>query len=76
MSARNLEPYRQADFVRLLLADSRSSARRFQTPTDSLHLQMHAFTRLMQQAKGAADWGVYKRGVHLAAELWARPDAD
>ena|SRR5690348_5965770 len=67
-------PYTQADFVRLVLAALPALREEFADADGLLHLQMHAFTRLMQRAKGAADWPTYKRGVHLATELWQRPD--
>ena len=76
MSARKLNPYGQADFVRLLLTEFAELDEEISNADGLLHLQMHAFTRLMQRAKSAADWSVYKRGVHLANELWVRPDAD
>jgi len=75
MSTRHLQPYRQADFVRLVLAEFSELRDELTDADELLHLQMHVFTRLMQRAKGNADWSVYKRGVHLAAELWTRPDA-
>ena len=76
MSARRLEPYSQADFVRLVLAEFPELDEEIRHADGLLHLQMHAFTRLMERAKGASDWNAYKRGVHLAATLWSRPDAD
>jgi hypothetical protein len=71
-----VSPYLQADFVRLLLAEFPELGQEIINADGLLHLQMHAFARRMQRAKGAADWSVYKRGVRLADELWARPDAD
>jgi hypothetical protein len=67
-------PYGQADFVRLALAEFPSLQEEFAETDGLLHLQMHAFTRLMQRARGTADWSTYKRGVRVAAELWGRPD--
>ena len=67
-------PQTQADFVRLALAEFPVLREEFADVDGLLHLQMHAFTRLMQRAKGAADWETYRRGVRLAAELWRRPD--
>jgi hypothetical protein len=37
-------------------------------------VQMEAFARRMQLAKGAADWEAYAPAAHLADELWK--DAD
>ena len=67
-------PYGQADFVRLAVAEFPSLQDEFAEADGLLHLQMHAFTRLMQRAKGSADWATYKRGVRVAAELWGRPN--
>jgi hypothetical protein len=69
-------PYSRSDFVRLGLAEFPALRAEFDEADGLLHLQMHAFTRLMQQAKGSADWGTFRRGVRLAAELWSRPDED
>ena len=68
--------YKRSDFVRLALAEFPHLRGEFEESDGLLHLQMHAFTRLMQRAKGAADWNTYKRGVHLAEELWSGADED
>jgi hypothetical protein len=39
-----------------------------------LHVQIGAFARLMQQAKGEAAWDVYERALGLMDKLWTRPD--
>jgi hypothetical protein len=75
MSKRIREPYSQADFVRLLLEEFPELGGDIAEADGLLHLEMHAFTRLMQRAKSAGEWSVYKRGVHLATELWTRGDA-
>jgi hypothetical protein len=69
-------PYNRSDFVRLALAEFSGLRDEFEESNDLLHLQMHAFTRLMQRAKGAADWDAYKRGVNLAAGVWRRADEE
>jgi len=69
-------PYSQSEFVRLALDAFPTLRDEFADADGLLHLQMHAFTRLMQRAKASADWATYKRGIHLAAELWRRPDED
>ena len=75
MSNRSPEPYSQSDFVRLLLAEFPELSTEISEAEGLLHLQMHAFARHMQRAKGAGEWSEYKRGVHLATELWTRADA-
>lgn len=62
--------------MRLALDEFPNLRDEFEDSDGLLHLEMHAFTRLMQRAKGAADWDTYKRGVHLAEELWSRADDD
>jgi len=76
MARENRGPYSRSDFVRLTLAEFPNLRAEFDEAEGLLHLQMHAFTRLMQHAKGSADWDTYRRGVRLAAELWSRPDED
>jgi hypothetical protein len=36
---------------------------------------MGAFAQRLQEAKGAADWEAYTRGIKLAHQLWQRPAA-
>ena len=67
-------PYTHADFVRLALAEFPELQDEFEEDAELLHLQMHAFERLMGRAKAAEDWSVYTRGMRLAHELWRRPD--
>jgi hypothetical protein len=76
MSKQTDLPYTQSDFVRLALAEFPSLTEELEEADGLLHLQMHAFTRVMQRAKAAADWATYRRGVHLAAQLWSRPDTN
>ena len=76
MARQTRSPYTQSDFLRLALAEFPTLRDEFDDADDLLHLQMHAFTRLMQQAKAAADWATYRRGVRVAAEVWSRPDED
>ena len=68
------QPYSHSDFVRLALAEFPELRSEFEDELNLLHLQMHAFTRLMQRAKREGDWKTYSRGVRLAAELWRRPN--
>ena len=67
-------PYTHADFVRLALAEFPELRDEFEEDAELLHLQMHAFERLMRRAKATEDWPVYARGMRLAHELWRRPD--
>ena len=69
-------PYDRSAFVQLALAEFPSLREEFAEDDGMLHLQMHALTRLIQRAKGAGEWATYKRGVHLATELWKNPDAE
>ncbi len=38
------------------------------------HLEMHAYTRFTQRAKGDADWHTYRRAVYLAAKFLREAD--
>ena len=67
-------PYSQADFVSLVGAQFPELREELEDADGALHLQMHAFTRALQAAKGAGAWERYHRGMLLAAELWRRPD--
>jgi hypothetical protein len=67
-------PYTHADFIRFGLAEFPELREEFEEEAELLHLQMHAFERLMRRAKAAEDWSVYARGMRLAHELWRRPD--
>jgi hypothetical protein len=69
-------PYTRADFERMALAEFPELREPFEWDDGRLHLQMHAFTRVAQRAKGEGDWDTYARCVRFAAELWRRPDAD
>lgn len=67
-------PYTHADFVRLALAEFPELRDEFEEAAELLHVQVHAFERLVGRAKAAEDWSVYARGMRLAHELWRRPD--
>ena len=67
-------PYSQADVVSLVSAQFHELREELEDADGALHLQMHAFTRALQVAKGAGEWERYRRGMLLAAELWRRPD--
>lgn len=69
-------PYTHADFVRLALAEFPELREEFEDDPELLHLQMHAFERLMGRAKVEGDWATYARGMRLAHLLWRRPDDD
>jgi len=67
-------PYTHEDFLRLALADFPELREEFEEDAGLLHVQMHAFTRLVERATGERDWPKYARAMRLAAELWRRPD--
>jgi hypothetical protein len=66
--------YSQQDFKALALAEFPELRPEFEDSDGLLHLEMHAFTRLMRRAQESGNWASYKRCVHLATELWSRPD--
>ena len=68
--------YTHSDFVRLALAEFPELAEDFDASADYPRLQMSAFARRLQRAKGEGGWDAYGRGARLAAELWRRPDHD
>jgi hypothetical protein len=67
-------PYTHADFARLALAAFPQLREPFENDAERPHMQMHAFTRIAQRAKGEADWDTYQRCMQLADLLWRRPD--
>lgn len=67
-------PYTHDDCVRLTLAEFPELREEFEEDSERLHMQMHAFTRLTQRAKGDGDWATYSRCIRLAHRLWERPD--
>jgi hypothetical protein len=69
-------PYSHADFVRLTLAEFPELREEFEEDAELLHLQMHAFTRRVEQAQEERDWATFGRAMRLADRLWQRPDAD
>lgn len=50
-------PYTHADFARLALAEFPELREEFEEDSELLHLQMHAFTRLMEHAKDTGRLG-------------------
>jgi hypothetical protein len=66
--------FTQSDFVRLAVTAFPDLAEEFEHIGDYSTLQVAAFGRRMQQAKGAADWDGYERGVRVITELWPRAD--
>ena len=67
------QPYGHRDFLRLAVDSFPELAKEFKE-AEYPYLQMHAFARLVQQAKKEADWPSYQRAMNLAHELWRRPD--
>jgi hypothetical protein len=68
------QPYSHVDFQRLALGAFPELREEFEVNEGLLHLDMHAFTRIAQRAKGDGDWDRYSRCIRIANELWARPD--
>ena len=68
------QPYTHSDFVRMALVEFPELREEFEESPELLHLQMGAFARLVQRAKGEADWGLYERAVRLADEIFAHAD--
>jgi hypothetical protein len=61
-------------FRRLALAEFPELREEFDEYPELLHLQMAAFARRTQQAKGEADWDTYVRCIRLADTVWRHPD--
>lgn len=74
MARQIVQRYSASDFVRLTLAEFPELRQEFGEERNLLHLQMHAFTRLMRRAMDAGDWATFKRGVYLATQLWNGAD--
>jgi hypothetical protein len=74
MHAQMNGPYTHADFARMALAEFPELREEFEEYADLLHLQMHAFQRLVERAEREGDWATYARAMRLADELWRRPD--
>jgi hypothetical protein len=68
--------YTQVEFVRFLHETFPTLDAEIAGDEGLLHLQMHTFARHMRRVQAAADWSVYRRGVHLAQELLAHADAE
>ena len=66
--------FTQSDFLRLAVTAFPDLAEEFEHIGGYWTLQITAFGRRMQQAKGAADWDGYERGVRVITELWPRAD--
>lgn len=64
-----------ADFPEMALAEFPELRAEFADDEGLPYVQMGTFARLMQQAKGSADWATYARAARLADDLWARADA-
>ncbi|HEU4754509.1 MAG TPA: hypothetical protein VFU47_15480 [Armatimonadota bacterium] len=70
------EAFSAEDFVRMALAEFPELREEFEEDSGLLHLQMAAFARLAQRAKGQGDWETYGRCVRLADQLWRRADPE
>lgn len=68
------QPYSHSDFVRLALIAFPELREEFEDNAELLHVQMGAFARRTQRAKGEGDWDAYARCVRLADEMWRHPD--
>ena len=64
------------DFVRLALAEFPELREEFEEEDGLPHLQMGAFARFTQVAKGRADWETYERCAQLADRLWGCADEE
>jgi hypothetical protein len=67
-------PYAHADFTRMLLTEFPELRSELEEEGGLLHLEMAVFSRHTQSAIDHADWPTLKRCVHVAHELWQRPD--
>jgi hypothetical protein len=63
------------DFVEMVLAGFTELREEIEEDSGLPHVQMGTFARLMQQAKGRADWDTYARAARIADALWSRADA-
>ena len=64
----------QSDFLRLAIDAFPELAEEFRDIGAYATLQVSAFARRVQQAKGAADWDGYERGIRVVQALWPRAD--
>jgi hypothetical protein len=70
------QPLSADDFRRLALERFPELREEFADFAGLLHVQMGAFARRTQQAKGTADWDTYQQCIALADELWQRPSEE
>lgn len=70
------QPFNATDFRRLALEAFPELHEEFEDYAGLLHVQMGAFARRTQQAKGEADWDSYSRCIAIVEQLWQRPDHD
>jgi hypothetical protein len=68
------QPYGHSEFVQMALLEFPELREEFEDFDGLLHVQMGAFARLVQGAKGQAAWDVYERAVRLADTLWTHAD--
>lgn len=70
------DPYSHDDFLRFPVSEFPELRDELDEDSGLLHVQMGALTRLIQLAKGAADWATYTRAVRVVDTLWQRADTD
>ena len=70
------QPFAYPDFLRRAVDAFPELAQEFEDigPYPTLHVS--AFGRRIQEAKGAADWDGYARGIRVVTELWPRADEE
>lgn len=70
------QPFNADDFRQMALEACPELREEFDDYVGLLHVQMGAFARRTQRAKGEADWDTYRRCVSLIDKLWQRPSHD
>jgi len=68
------QPFTADDFRHLALEAFPELREEFEDYSGLLHIQMGAFARRAQRAKGQADWDSYARCIAIVERLWQRPD--
>ena len=63
-----------ANFGDLLLAEFPALRQDFEDFASLPYIQMGGFARLVQSAKGEADWETYAKAMAIADQLWASAD--
>ena len=67
--------YGHSDFYRMVTEAFPELQAELDEDPELLHVQMGAFARFTEQAKGRGDWSTYQRCIALADALWRTPDA-